>query len=96
MPRNRKALVPKQRGRNQGVQDTQSYEFNSVLGDNATQADVCQALNIDSKVSAALDGFPVLLFAFGQTSAGKTHTVVGSLVVRVSKLSYRLHFSIAV
>lgn len=66
------------------MQDTHSYEFNSVLGGDATQADVCQALNIDSKVSAALDGFPVLLFAFGQTSAGKTHTVVGSLAVCLS------------
>lgn len=87
MPRNRKALVPKRGGRNQGVQPTQSYEFNSVLGDSATQADVCQAVDIDSKVRAALDGFPVLLFAFGQTSAGKTHTVVGSLVVCLNERS---------
>lgn len=80
--------MPKQGGRSHGYTGTQSYEFNSVLGGSATQADVCRAINIDSKVQAALDGFPVLVFAFGQTSAGKTHTVVGCLAVRM-KLAYR-------
>jgi len=54
------------------------FEFDACLGPAASQADVFKACKIAEMVDAALEGFAVTVFAFGQTGAGKTHTISGS------------------
>lgn len=34
---------------------------------------------------AALEGYPVTIFAFGQTGSGKSHTIIGSRLGRKRK-----------
>lgn len=36
-------------------------------------------------VHAALEGYPVTVFAFGQTGSGKSHTIIGSRLGRKKK-----------
>merc|ERR1719223_1255768 len=53
-----------------------TFAFDSIFDEHSTQEDVfaeCVAL-----VAAAIDGFNVTVFAYGQTGAGKTHTMYGS------------------
>jgi len=53
-----------------------AYNFDSIFDGHNTQEDVfaeCRGL-----VSSAIDGFNVTIFAYGQTGAGKTHTMYGS------------------
>mmetsp|Transcript_14426 Transcript_14426/g.31243 ORF Transcript_14426/g.31243 Transcript_14426/m.31243 type:complete len:693 (+) Transcript_14426:1-2079(+) len=52
------------------------YNFDAVFDEHNTQEEVfsdCRGL-----VSSAIDGFNVTIFAYGQTGAGKTHTMYGS------------------
>ena len=48
-----------------------------ILGTEATQASVYDAAASGLVKSFANDGFNVLLFAYGQTGTGKTHTIFG-------------------
>eukprot|EP00403_Amphidinium_massartii_P026335 CAMPEP_0178387412 /NCGR_PEP_ID=MMETSP0689_2-20121128/9061_1 /TAXON_ID=160604 /ORGANISM="Amphidinium massartii, Strain CS-259" /LENGTH=649 /DNA_ID=CAMNT_0020007777 /DNA_START=1 /DNA_END=1950 /DNA_ORIENTATION=+ len=53
-----------------------TFQFDSVFDGQSTQEEVfeeCRAL-----VVSALDGYNVTIFAYGQTGAGKTHTMYGS------------------
>eukprot|EP00232_Nephroselmis_pyriformis_P019793 CAMPEP_0182887266 /NCGR_PEP_ID=MMETSP0034_2-20130328/20720_1 /TAXON_ID=156128 /ORGANISM="Nephroselmis pyriformis, Strain CCMP717" /LENGTH=441 /DNA_ID=CAMNT_0025020625 /DNA_START=24 /DNA_END=1345 /DNA_ORIENTATION=+ len=54
-----------------------AFEFDACLGPESTQEEVYAACHLNSLVDAALDGYSVTVFAFGQTGAGKTHTVNG-------------------
>ena len=54
-----------------------SFDFDAVLPPSASQADVWAAVDGDAMVRAALDGDNVCLLAYGQTGAGKTHSVWG-------------------
>ena len=56
---------------------TKAFDFDGVLPPSATQADVWAAVDGDAMVRAALDGDNVCLLAYGQTGAGKTHSVWG-------------------
>eukprot|EP00928_Gymnodinium_smaydae_P032459 TRINITY_DN23501_c0_g2_i1.p1 TRINITY_DN23501_c0_g2~~TRINITY_DN23501_c0_g2_i1.p1 ORF type:complete len:599 (-),score=80.63 TRINITY_DN23501_c0_g2_i1:394-2190(-) len=52
------------------------FEFSTVLGPEASQDDVfdeCRDL-----VQSAVDGYNVTVFSYGQTGAGKTHTMFGT------------------
>ena len=51
------------------------FQFDRVFGASATQAEVFEEVSM--LVQSALDGYRVTIFAFGQTSAGKTHTMLG-------------------
>lgn len=65
------ALTPSSKRR-----ECRSFSFDSVFDEHSTQEDVfseCSGL-----VSSAVDGFNVTIFAYGQTGAGKTHTMFGS------------------
>ncbi|CAN6353954.1 unnamed protein product [Urochloa humidicola] len=54
-----------------------SFTFDHVFDGAATNARVYDAL-VRSVVRAAIDGFNGTVFAYGQTSSGKTHTMSGS------------------
>jgi len=52
------------------------YNFDAVFNEHSTQEDVfadCRGL-----IGSTVDGFNVTVFAYGQTGAGKTHTMYGS------------------
>eukprot|EP00927_Polykrikos_kofoidii_P034460 TRINITY_DN29244_c0_g1_i1.p1 TRINITY_DN29244_c0_g1~~TRINITY_DN29244_c0_g1_i1.p1 ORF type:complete len:1506 (+),score=343.92 TRINITY_DN29244_c0_g1_i1:114-4520(+) len=54
-----------------------AFMFDSIFDEQATQEDVfaeCRGL-----ASSAIDGYNVTVFAYGQTGAGKTHTMYGGL-----------------
>lgn len=55
-----------------------TYQFRHVFGENATQAEIFQRIGLPS-VSELIAGKDSLLFAYGVTSSGKTHTISGPL-----------------
>ena len=58
--------------------DARSYSFNASAGPETTQAAFSDnVVGMQELVAAALDGYAVTIFAFGQTGAGKTHTLAG-------------------
>jgi len=61
-----------------GPDSKKSYEFDQVFGgsDGNTQSDVFR----DSKhlMMSVVDGYNVCIFAYGQTGAGKSYTMIGA------------------
>lgn len=55
--------------------DTLTYFFDGVFGQDCSQADVFE--EVKPFIQTAMDGENVCIFAFGQTGAGKTHTMEG-------------------
>jgi len=58
------------------LNDTKNFQFEAVFDGDSTQEAVfadCQDL-----IQSAVDGYNVTVFAYGQTGAGKTHTMYGS------------------
>ena len=53
-----------------------AFEFDAVFGPESTQGEVFG--QIVSLVTSVLDGYSCCLFAYGQTGAGKTHTMMGT------------------
>jgi len=72
----------------QGAKDAKKYTFDSIFDEDSSQEMVfaeCRDL-----IQSALDGYNVTIFAYGQTGAGKTHTMYGNknmpgLVPRTTK-----------
>lgn len=58
--------------------DSKPYEFNfdKVFNPDASQSDIFN--QVSDLVQSALDGYNVCLFSYGQTGAGKTHTMQGN------------------
>jgi Kinesin motor domain len=54
---------------------TRRYEYDSVLGEEATQAQVYA--EVRELIQSAHDGFNVCVFCYGQTGSGKTYTMRG-------------------
>lgn len=52
------------------------WTFDKVLGPHKSQEDVFE--DTERLVQSALDGYNICIFAYGQTGAGKTHTMSGS------------------
>jgi len=53
-----------------------SYEFNRIFQPTDTQEDIF--IEVQEVVQSALDGYNVCMFAYGQTSSGKTYTMEGA------------------
>jgi Kinesin motor domain len=53
-----------------------SFAFTRCFDEGATQEEVFEACGVRGQVERSLDGFASLIFAFGQTGAGKTYTMV--------------------
>ena len=60
----------------EGKGPARSYEFDAVFGEASKQEDVFQ--EVYPLIVSVLDGYNVLLMAYGQTASGKTHTMSGS------------------
>ncbi len=58
--------------------DSKPYEFNfdKVFNPDSSQSDIFN--QVSDLVQSALDGYNVCLFSYGQTGAGKTHTMQGN------------------
>merc|ERR1719217_587687 len=52
------------------------FLFDAVFDAAAGQADIFEECR--SLVQSAVDGYPVTIFCYGQTGAGKTHTMYGT------------------
>mmetsp|Transcript_48754 Transcript_48754/g.75929 ORF Transcript_48754/g.75929 Transcript_48754/m.75929 type:complete len:1265 (-) Transcript_48754:1-3795(-) len=61
---------------NDKARKAKTYTFDSIFDDHSSQEDVF--LECRSLVSSTIDGFNVTVFAYGQTGAGKTHTMYGN------------------
>merc|ERR1719428_422394 len=59
-----------------GRGEFKTFTFDSVFDERSSQEDVFNECS--DLVSSAVDGFNVTIFAYGQTGAGKTHTMFGS------------------
>jgi centromeric protein E len=55
----------------------QEFPFNHVLDQDATTGDVFKT-SVSGLVSSAMEGVNGTIFAYGQTSSGKTHTIKGT------------------
>lgn len=58
-----------------GAASAQSFDFDRVLDGSSTQEDVFS--EVAPMVAGVLDGYNACVFAYGQTGAGKTHTMEG-------------------
>lgn len=62
----------------QGKPDPYTFTFDHVFDQNSRQISVFEAAGIPT-VDNVLAGFNSTIFAYGQTGAGKTHTMVGNI-----------------
>ncbi|KAK1798859.1 hypothetical protein P4O66_007141, partial [Electrophorus voltai] len=74
----RDKYIPKFRDGDAVVIAGKPYVFDRVLPSNSTQEQVYESCAKDT-VRDVLDGYNGTIFAYGQTSSGKTHTMEGSL-----------------
>ena len=59
-----------------GATEPVEYAYDATFDPNASQADVYEGA-VAPIVSSVLEGFNGTIFAYGQTSSGKTHTMLG-------------------
>ncbi|XP_059939235.1 kinesin-like protein KIFC3 isoform X2 [Mesoplodon densirostris] len=69
-----------------------SFELDKVFSPQASQQDVFQ--EVQALITSCIDGFNVCIFAYGQTGAGKTYTMEGTLEnPGINQRALRLLFS---
>eukprot|EP00603_Paraphysomonas_imperforata_P008060 CAMPEP_0114428580 /NCGR_PEP_ID=MMETSP0103-20121206/9009_1 /TAXON_ID=37642 ORGANISM="Paraphysomonas imperforata, Strain PA2" /NCGR_SAMPLE_ID=MMETSP0103 /ASSEMBLY_ACC=CAM_ASM_000201 /LENGTH=1182 /DNA_ID=CAMNT_0001597821 /DNA_START=245 /DNA_END=3793 /DNA_ORIENTATION=+ len=67
------------------AREAQAFRCDSMLMGETTQEDFFKKSGIVNLLDSALGGYRACVFAFGQTGAGKTHTVVGGSTVVQSR-----------
>ena len=70
-------------------QREETFEYATSLSETANECDVAKAANAQQLVQRVVDGRNATVLAYGQTAAGKTHTIDG-LLPRSSTASSRL------
>lgn len=74
---------------------TRSFAFNVVFEPEASQEEVFEHSGVKRLTDMALDGFACTVFAYGQTSTGKTYTLTGNLFqVSIRVASFTFHYTI--
>ncbi len=66
-------------------------QFNKVLGSDSTQEDV--SAQVKSHIEHFIAGNNTTLFAYGQTGAGKTYTIIGDQLPFSAKTDYAQHIA---
>ena len=66
-----------------------SFEFDRIFDPHASQRDVFT--EIQDVLLSVLDGYNVCLMAYGQTSTGKTKTILGDITTRNSEIAIENH-----
>ena len=56
---------------------TKDFTFNGVVGGDVDQDQFFKVSGVKKMLDAAMKGYAVSIFAYGQTGAGKTHTIAG-------------------
>ena len=51
--------------------------FHRIFGESASQRDVFEECGVKRLIEKAVEGYNATVFAYGQTGAGKTHTITG-------------------
>lgn len=54
-----------------------AFQCETYLPSTMAQDEIFEAINARELILSALDGFPVTIFAYGQTGAGKSFTIFG-------------------
>lgn len=54
-----------------------SYRFDGAIGPNVSTQELFAQAGVQDILDRVLDGFHATIFAYGQTGAGKTHTLLG-------------------
>ena len=60
-------------------QSKQTFKFERVFNRNSNQMEIFEKRLLRPSVLAALDGYNVTVFAYGQTGTGKTYTMEGKM-----------------
>ncbi|XP_049817290.1 centromere-associated protein E isoform X2 [Aethina tumida] len=60
-----------------GVRCNEPYSFDCIFNVDKTNKDIYNT-SVKPLISSAMEGFNSTIFAYGQTSSGKTHTMLGS------------------
>lgn len=68
--------IRKQKTASDGRPEEHAFNFDTVFGPSSSQEVVFD--EVKEFVQSALDGYNVCIFSYGQTGAGKTHTMQGS------------------
>ena len=61
----------------QNVNKPKVFTYNVVFEPEATQEDTLEHSGAKRLIDMAIDGFSSTIFCYGQTGAGKTHTLTG-------------------
>ncbi|GMH34236.1 hypothetical protein BSKO_02070 [Bryopsis sp. KO-2023] len=60
------------------VGSSKAFTYDAVMDSNTSQDELYDVCGLRDLACSALEGYPVTIFAFGQTGSGKSHTIIGS------------------
>ena len=67
-------------------QREETFEYATSLSETANECDVAKAANAQQLVQRVVDGRNATVLAYGQTAAGKTHTIDGLLPTVIDRI----------